>query len=85
MRVLMVTHETSRTGAPRVAIMTTRGLREQGHDVRVVARFPVPCCLSSGRKHRLPSNRSIDFVGGCEPSGRYGRWLSSWTGPSCRR
>ena len=42
MRILLVTHETSRTGAPRVAIMMTRGLVAQGHDVRVVARFPGP-------------------------------------------
>lgn len=42
MRILMVTHETSRTGAPRVAIMMARGLVARGHAVRVVARFPGP-------------------------------------------
>lgn len=42
MRILLVTHETSRTGAPRVAIMMARGLAAKGNDVRVVARFPGP-------------------------------------------
>lgn len=42
MRILLVTHETSRSGAPRVAIMMARGLVEQGHDLRVMARFPGP-------------------------------------------
>lgn len=42
MRILLVTHETSRTGAPRVAIMMARGLAARGNDVRVVARFPGP-------------------------------------------
>lgn len=42
MRVLLVTHETSRTGAPRVALLVARALRERGHDVRVLARAPGP-------------------------------------------
>ena len=42
MRVLLVTHETSRTGAPRVAILVARGLVEQGHEVQILARSPGP-------------------------------------------
>lgn len=50
MRILLVTHETSRTGAPRVAIMMARGLAAEGNEVRVVARFPGPL---------LPEFRSV--------------------------
>lgn len=50
MRILLVTHETSRTGAPRVAVMMARGLAAEGYDVRVVARFPGPL---------LPDFRSV--------------------------
>ena len=42
MRVLLVTHETSRTGAPRVAILVARGLVEQGHAVQILARSSGP-------------------------------------------
>lgn len=42
MRILLVTHETSRTGAPRVATLVARGLVGQGHTVSVVARLPGP-------------------------------------------
>ena len=42
MRVLLVTHETSRSGAPRVALLTARALRDAGHDVQVVARADGP-------------------------------------------
>ena len=41
-RVLLVTHELSRSGAPRVASLVARVLRDQGHDVSVVSRFPGP-------------------------------------------
>ncbi len=41
-RVFLVTHETSRTGAPRVAILVARGLVEQGHAVHILARSPGP-------------------------------------------
>lgn len=42
MRILLVTHETSRTGAPRVAAVVARGLVSRGHDVRVEARTRGP-------------------------------------------
>lgn len=58
MRILLVTHETSRTGAPRVAVMTARGLAAQGHDVRVVARFPGP--LMSDFRAVAPT--SVEFL-----------------------
>lgn len=38
MRILLVTHEASRSGAPRVALMAVTALREQGHNVSVVSR-----------------------------------------------
>lgn len=42
MRVLLVTHEASRSGAPRVAVLVARALVEQGHSVRVLSRAPGP-------------------------------------------
>lgn len=36
-RVLLVTHDASRTGAPMVALLVARSLVEAGHDVRVVS------------------------------------------------
>ena len=42
MRVLLVTHEVSRTGAPRVALLVSRALVEQGHDVQVTTRSTGP-------------------------------------------
>ena len=42
MRVLLVTHEASRSGAPRVAVLVARSLVEQGHRVHVVSRRPGP-------------------------------------------
>ena len=42
MRILLISHEASRTGAPRVAILTARGLVARGHRVRVVSRFDGP-------------------------------------------
>jgi glycosyltransferase involved in cell wall biosynthesis len=41
-RVLLVTHEASRSGAPRVAVLVARSLVEQGHRVHVVSRRPGP-------------------------------------------
>lgn len=41
-RVLLITHETSRTGAPRVADLAVRLLIERGFAVRVVARRDGP-------------------------------------------
>lgn len=41
-RVLIVSHEASRTGAPRVAILAARALRDHGHHVSVVSRLPGP-------------------------------------------
>jgi len=42
MRVLLVTHEASRSGAPRVALLVARSLVEQGHSVEIVSRAPGP-------------------------------------------
>ena len=42
MRVLLVSHEASRSGAPRVAAMVARTLAASGHEVRVVSRVPGP-------------------------------------------
>lgn len=41
-RVLIVSHEASRTGAPRVALDATRALEQCGWDVRVVLRWNGP-------------------------------------------
>jgi glycosyltransferase involved in cell wall biosynthesis len=41
-RILLVSHESSRTGAPRVAVLVARSLVAQGHDVRVLVRAPGP-------------------------------------------
>jgi glycosyltransferase involved in cell wall biosynthesis len=41
-RVLLVTHEASRTGAPRVAVLVAQSLVRQGHSVRVVSRAHGP-------------------------------------------
>ncbi|NYE35526.1 glycosyltransferase involved in cell wall biosynthesis [Nocardioides cavernae] len=41
-RVLLVSHEASRTGAPRIAVMVGHALVEQGHDVRIVSQRPGP-------------------------------------------
>lgn len=41
-RVLLVTHETSRTGAPRVALGVARTLLKMGYDLRVQARTAGP-------------------------------------------
>ncbi|CAI9398673.1 D-inositol-3-phosphate glycosyltransferase [Nocardioides sp. T2.26MG-1] len=42
MRVLVVTHEASRSGAPRVAQMVVQGLLREGHAVAVISRRPGP-------------------------------------------
>ncbi len=42
MRVLLVSHEASRTGAPRVAAMVARSLVDQGHVVEILSRAPGP-------------------------------------------
>lgn len=42
MRILLITHETSRTGAPRVAAVVARGLLQDGHDLHVEARSRGP-------------------------------------------
>ena len=42
MKVLVVTHDATLSGAPRVALLVTRILVEQGHDVRVLSRLPGP-------------------------------------------
>jgi glycosyltransferase involved in cell wall biosynthesis len=42
LRVLLVTHELSRTGAPAVALLVTRALTDAGHTVTVVSRRPGP-------------------------------------------
>jgi glycosyltransferase involved in cell wall biosynthesis len=41
-RILVVSHETSRTGAPRIGVLVTRTLVGLGHHVRVVARARGP-------------------------------------------
>lgn len=41
-RVLLVSHEASRTGAPRIAALVGRGLVAQGHRVRIVSQRPGP-------------------------------------------
>lgn len=42
LRILLVSHEASRSGAPRVAILVARALIDQGHHVRAISRFPGP-------------------------------------------
>ena len=42
MRVLLISHEASRTGAPRVAILVARSLVADGHTVHVVSRARGP-------------------------------------------
>jgi glycosyltransferase involved in cell wall biosynthesis len=68
-RVLLVSHETSRTGAPRIGILAARTLVHLGHDVSVVARSPGPL---------LPefAEEATTFV---EPFGRVRRRL--WATP----
>ena len=41
-RVLLVSHDSSRTGAPRVAVLVARLLAADGHRVRVITREPGP-------------------------------------------
>lgn len=41
-RVLLVSHEASRSGAPRVAVLAVRALQEQGREVVVVTQRPGP-------------------------------------------
>jgi glycosyltransferase involved in cell wall biosynthesis len=41
-RVLLVTHEASLSGAPRVALLIARTLTEMGHQVHVLSRRPGP-------------------------------------------
>jgi glycosyltransferase involved in cell wall biosynthesis len=41
-RVLLVTHEASRTGAPRVAVLVSRSLVKQGHSLEVISRTSGP-------------------------------------------
>ncbi len=42
MKVLVVSHEASRSGAPRVAELVVSCLVDQGHDVRVLSQRPGP-------------------------------------------
>lgn len=42
MKVLVVTHDATLTGAPRIALLVTRLLVASGHDVRVLSRAPGP-------------------------------------------
>lgn len=42
MRILLVSHEASRSGAPRVAAMVARDLVDRGHQVSVLSRAPGP-------------------------------------------
>ena len=71
MRVLLVSHETSRTGAPRVAVMAVRTLAASGHAVRVVARAPGP----------LLPELAAEASTTVEPLGRVRRRLWTW-GPT---
>lgn len=41
-RVLLVSHEASRSGAPRVAVLVARSLVEAGHSLRLVSRVDGP-------------------------------------------
>jgi glycosyltransferase involved in cell wall biosynthesis len=41
-RVLLITHDASRTGAPRIALLVARSLVGQGHHVEVVSRARGP-------------------------------------------
>jgi glycosyltransferase involved in cell wall biosynthesis len=41
-RVLLVSHHTTRTGAPRIAVIVARTLVADGHDVQIIARHPGP-------------------------------------------
>lgn len=42
MRTLVVTHDATLSGAPRVALLVTRLLADAGHDVEVLSRAPGP-------------------------------------------
>lgn len=42
MRIVLVTHETTRSGAPRIALLVAGVLTRDGHRVQVVARSPGP-------------------------------------------
>lgn len=42
MKVLLVTHDATLSGAPRVAVLVARLMAEAGHDVRVLSRTPGP-------------------------------------------
>ncbi|WP_091178381.1 glycosyltransferase family 4 protein [Microlunatus flavus] len=48
MRVLVISHEASRSGAPRVAAMVSRDLVEAGHEVAVLSRLPGPLMADLG-------------------------------------
>ena len=55
MKVLVVTHDSTLSGAPRVALLVARLMVEAGHDVRVLSRTPGPCPRSSRGWHRRGS------------------------------
>ena len=42
MRVLLVSHEASRSGAPKIAVLVARSLVDQGHQVQIVSRTRGP-------------------------------------------
>jgi glycosyltransferase involved in cell wall biosynthesis len=41
-RILLITHEASRSGAPRVALLAAKSLVDQGHQVQVISRARGP-------------------------------------------
>jgi len=57
-RVLLVSHEASRTGAPRVAILVARSLVQQGHALHILSRARGRCCQTSRQQHlaRVPES-----------------------------
>ena len=58
MRVLLVTHEASRSGAPRIAILVARSLVQQGYALQILSRAPGPLLP----EFEAASATSIEFL-----------------------
>lgn len=81
MKVLLVSHEASRTGAPRIAISVAKALIGRGYDVEILSRAPGP--LLSEFQNLAPT--SVEFLGRVRrrlwrsASFRYLAWVVDYT------
>ena len=51
MHILLVVHEATLTGAPRVALLVAAALRDSGRHITILLRWPGPLVTEF---HRLP-------------------------------